>query len=50
MKKGLLMRLRAILLVVAILLSMSLVGCGGGKEKVLIYTSVEDYVIEDMNK
>jgi len=39
----------AIMLLVVLLISMMLTGCGSGKEKVLIYTSVEDYVIEDMN-
>ena len=39
--------LAALLLVM--LLSMILSGCSKAKEKVLIYTSVEDYVIEDMN-
>lgn len=31
------------------MLNMALTGCGGKKDSVLIYTSVEDYVIEDMN-
>ena len=38
------------LLTVLALLTVGFAGCGGtGKEKVLIYTSVEDYVVEDMN-
>ena len=40
----------AMLLLVAILIPMALTGCGAKKEKILIFTSVEDYVIEDMNK
>lgn len=44
MKKAL-----ALVLLAAMALSMLLTGCGGGKERVIIYTSVEDYVIEDMN-
>ena len=39
----------SLLLALAMLLSLVLTGCGGGKERILIYTSVEDYVIEDMN-
>ena len=37
-----------LLIVAAILLSSIFAGCGPQKEKVLIYTSVEDYVVEDM--
>ncbi|MBR4289518.1 MAG: extracellular solute-binding protein [Oscillospiraceae bacterium] len=36
-------------LAMLLMLSTILCGCGGGKESVLIYTSVEDYVVEDMN-
>ena len=36
-------------LVLVMLLSMLLCGCGSKKEHILIYTSVEDYVIADMN-
>ncbi len=39
----------SVLLALVMLLSLVLTGCGGGKERILIYTSVEDYVIEDMN-
>lgn len=39
----------ALLLVAVMLISVALTGCGSSKEKILIYTSVEDYVIEDMN-
>ena len=49
MKLKAMIKTAAILLLVAMMLTMMLTGCGGGKEKVLIYTSVEDYVIEDMN-
>jgi len=37
------------LLTVLALLTVGFAGCGESKEKVLIYTSVEDYVVEDMN-
>ena len=33
----------------ALTLSMALTGCGSDKEQILIFTSVEDYVVEDMN-
>lgn len=36
-------------LALVMLLSMLLCGCGSKKEHILIYTSVEDYVIADMN-
>lgn len=39
----------SMLLLVAMLVPMLLAGCGSKKEKILIFTSVEDYVIEDMN-
>ena len=40
----------ALVLAVAMMLCVLLAGCGGGESNsVLIYTSVEDYVIEDMN-
>ena len=40
----------SIALIVVMAVSM-FAGCGGGgKEKILIYTSVEDYVVDDMNK
>lgn len=35
--------------VLVLTVAMMLAGCGAQKESVLIYTSVEDYVIEDMN-
>lgn len=38
----------SVLLVAILLFSAMLTGCGQGAEKVLIYTSVEDYVIEDL--
>ena len=40
----------AMILVLVMLVPMVFTGCGAKKEKVLIFTSVEDYVIEDMNK
>ena len=40
----------SMILVLAMLVPMVFTGCGAKKEKVLIFTSVEDYVIEDMNK
>ena len=40
----------AMLAVLASLLMVMATGCSGSKESVLIFTSVEDYVIEDMNK
>jgi len=49
MKRNAMKRTLALALVLALMLPMLLTGCGSGKEKVLIYTSVEDYVIEDMN-
>ncbi|MBQ2863714.1 MAG: extracellular solute-binding protein [Clostridia bacterium] len=39
----------ALALVLVMILSAVLCSCGERKEKVLIYTSVEDYVVEDMN-
>ncbi len=37
-------------LTVAVLMMLTaLTGCGAAKESILIYTSVEDYVVEDMN-
>lgn len=42
-------RITAAVIAMLIMLPMLLTGCGEQKEKVLIYTSVEDYVIEDMN-
>lgn len=49
MKKNVL-RIAGLLTAVCVLLALTLTGCGGGKEKILIYTSVEDYVIADMNE
>lgn len=49
MKRNLFAKSKALLLAIAMLLTLTMTGCGGSKEKVLIYTSVEDYVIEDMN-
>lgn len=37
------------LIAAAVMLMAALTGCGSEKESILIYTSVEDYVIEDMN-
>ena len=48
MKRNVL-RCLSMLLLVAMLVPMLLTGCGSKKEKILIFTSVEDYVIEDMN-
>ncbi|MBE6692042.1 MAG: extracellular solute-binding protein [Ruminococcaceae bacterium] len=39
----------ALLLVCGILLSVLLCGCGSKKEKIIIYTSIEDYVVEDLS-
>lgn len=50
MKTSVLKKASALLLVVALLLALCATGCAGKKENILIYTSVEDYVIEDMNK
>jgi iron(III) transport system substrate-binding protein len=50
MKKNVFKKASALLLVVALLLALCATGCAGKKESILIYTSVEDYVIEDMNK
>lgn len=36
-------------IVVAVMLLVVLCSCGSSQESILIYTSVEDYVIEDMN-
>ncbi len=44
------LKTKAILLVLVLLLSMLAAGCGNAENRILIYTSVEDYVIEDMNK
>ncbi len=40
----------SLLIVACMALTLLLSGCGSSKEKVLIYTSVEDYVIADMNQ
>lgn len=37
------------LLIATLMLATLLCGCGGGKEKIIIYTSVEDYVVEDLD-
>ena len=37
------------ILLIAVMVVSMFAGCSSGKEKILIYTSVEDYVIEDMN-
>lgn len=42
-------RIVASMIVLIVVLSLLLCGCGSKKESVLIYTSVEDYVVEDMN-
>lgn len=42
-------KITALLLVVSMLFTMFLTGCGSKKEKILIYTSAEDYVVEDLN-
>ena len=49
MKKFGMKKTAALLLLMAMALTVVLTGCGSGKEQILIYTSVEDYVIEDMN-
>ena len=49
MKKNVLIRVATTVLAMAVMLPTMLAGCGSQKESVLIYTSVEDYVIEDMN-
>lgn len=38
----------SVLLLAAMALSLLLSGCGSGKESVLIYTSAEDYRVEDL--
>lgn len=44
------LKTKAILLVAVLLLTTMLAtGCGNSANRILIYTSVEDYVIEDMN-
>lgn len=47
--KNVLTKRLSLVLALTMLLSLVLTGCGGSKERILIYTSVEDYVIEDMN-
>ncbi len=42
-------RITAAVIAMLIMLPMLLTGCGEKKDSVMIYTSVEDYVIEDMN-
>lgn len=49
MKNHAITRTAAILLMITLMLPMLLTGCSAGKESVLIYTSVEDYIIEDMS-
>ena len=48
MKKTMLKNM-SLLLSLVMVLSLVLTGCGSSKERILIYTSVEDYVVEDMN-
>ena len=48
MKKTMLKKI-SLLLALVMVLSLALTGCGSSKERILIYTSVEDYVVEDMN-
>lgn len=48
MKRNVFFKALALVLALTVALPMLLTGCGG-KEKILIYTSVEDYVVEDMN-
>ena len=43
------LKLVSLALIACLLLSLTLTGCGSGKEQILIYTSVEDYVIEDLD-
>lgn len=49
MKNNTMLRTLSLLLVLFMMMAMMLTGCGTKKESVLIFTSVEDYVIEDMN-
>ena len=49
MKKSTIIRFAVLTLVLAVLMPATLTGCGPKRETVLIYTSVEDYVVEDMN-
>lgn len=42
-------RFLSAMLALVLLCTPLLTGCGNSKEKILIYTSVEDYVVEDMN-
>lgn len=49
MKTSKFIKMLAMMVACVMLISVALTGCGGGKEKVLIFTSVEDYVVEDMN-
>jgi len=49
MKRNAMLRTMAVLLLIVMTLPMLLTGCGSKKESILIFTSVEDYVIEDMN-
>ncbi len=50
MKKGISKKIISLMLVACMMLTVVLSGCGSSKEKILIYTSVEDYVIADMNQ
>lgn len=43
-------KVAAFVLATCVLFSVMFTGCGAEKEKVLIYTSVEDYVIEDLSQ
>ena len=43
------LRKMAMILLAAVLMATLLTGCGSKKESILIFTSVEDYVVEDMN-
>ena len=43
------MKLIALSIISVMLLTLGLTGCGSSKEQILIYTSVEDYVVEDLS-
>ena len=49
MNKHVIKSAMALILVLVVAFSMIFTGCGSKKESILIFTSVEDYVIEDMN-
>lgn len=49
MRKNTVIRVASVILLISMVFPVMFTGCGSKRESVLIYTSVEDYVVEDMN-